>query len=1636
MKTFLLSLYNYKKLLYNVIIHVKEDFVMKRILAILLCTMMLLPQFMSIYSVQAVSMYADTASNKETVSTRAGTTYTGDVILAFNPSTSTTNKKVTGTSSSMDSALKSSDSSLAKKDGVKSESNAEPYPVYLSKPVTEKEQKALSEQMKKGSVGTKVTYSVGTLKTWTLSNLATNADYTLQFKCIAIGEYCNIWTPTSSSYSPITAAQAQLGLSEFDANYPKMREAFGEYYNPDGSGKVNILYYDIQDEYTQNGSGAFTAGYFYPKDMLSSSNNSAILHIDTYPLIPSKGFEGSYSTMTHELQHMINYSVAGKQMDTWLNECMSMAAEELIYYNSSVPNRISQWNDASYPNFHLGRSFFNWDNTLGSYAIQCLFGQYLRAQTGGYTVFSQILDNYASGMTASSSVVNALTGTALGGFSISNLILRFRVALLLKQPTGIFGFMGDTRFDEVKKLTVPPSYNATIYGCGGVLIQTTSGSYTVPTGASSGMVYVGVSLDGEITSMSTNIITTHTVTFKDGLTDETIETQTVERAKDAVLPEPPVHEGHVFSCWDSDGKHIIADTTITAIYDANVFTVTFIDGVTGAVIGTQTVAGGHDASLPSSPSHPGYTFLGWSSDGRNITGSTEITAQYAPISVTGIRLDKSTAKIYDKQLTTVQLSASVIPSDALNRTITWSSSDTSVAAVYASGLVTAVAPGTAVITATAQDGGFTASCTVTVEKWDFKIYESFENGLGSGWVCLDEDGDGHNWFVSDNTYSKVYDGGNCITSSSYDNDTGTPLTPDNWLVSPAFFATPDTVLSWVDIGQDPNYCDENYKVYVLPENYTDLSEAQLIWSGTSTQSYRTLSVSLSDYAGARIKVAFRHCDVTDMYYLNLDLITVRGSETMPDCVVTFVDGLTGQVIETQTVSYGSDAQMPSAPAHVGYTFSGWDDNGKKITSDRTITANYRLNTYIVTFVELNGRMFWTEEVAHGEDVEFPTAIPDFEGYTFVGWDNDGKNITSDITIRALYEKIKYTVTFVDGYTDEVISQATVEYGSDAVFPAAPEHYGYEFTGWDDLGFCIMEDRVITACYERIMPKIIAEPEDAVVEMGETAYAFVTAEGEGLTYQWYGRDVGQPDFWKSSICTDTYFVKLVKGKSSRQVYCVITDAYGDSVTTRTVTLTAKAPDGYSFGITEQPESAYVDPGETVYVNLTAEGEGLKYTWYICDAGADAFTLSSIKTATYATVMNDVRNGRRLYCVVTDKNGYTEQSVTVTIGYNYPEGYAAPVITVQPEDVYVDVNETAVTSFTAEGTELTYQWYILNPGETEWIMSSLRSNTYYVTMIPSKSGRQIKCVVTDKFGAQAETDVVTLNMIIPDDYAAPVITVQPEDVCVEVGETAITYIEADGTDLTYQWYLKDPGSSEWIKSSLTSEIYSVRMIPSKDGRQIKCVVTDKYGAQTETDIATLTMTAPDGYVVPTIVTQPMDVTVNEGEVAITYFTAEGYELTYQWYLKEAGSNVWTRSSIKTDTYYVTMVPAKNGRQLKCVITDKYGLTAETNVVTLRMNPPEGYTGPVIISQPEDCTVPYGEQATSTVVAEGYGLTYQWYGKDPGGNVFMSSLRGSTYYVAMVPEKSGREIYCVITDAFGFSITTRTATLRMADNLNQTV
>ena len=94
------------------------------------------------------------------------------------------------------------------------------------------------------------------------------------------------------------------------------------------------------------------------------------------------------------------------------------------------------------------------------------------------------------------------------------------------------------------------------------------------------------------------------------------------------------------------------------------------------------------------------------------SATCSVTVSKKVIAVTSVTLDKPSASL--KVGETVTLTATVKPDDATDKTVTWNTSDASIATVDANGKVTAVKEGTATITAKA--GEKTATCKVTVSK--------------------------------------------------------------------------------------------------------------------------------------------------------------------------------------------------------------------------------------------------------------------------------------------------------------------------------------------------------------------------------------------------------------------------------------------------------------------------------------------------------------------------------------------------------------------------------------------------------------------------------------------------------------------------------------------------------------------------------------------------------------------------------------------------------------------------------------------------------------------------------------------------------------------------------------------------------
>lgn len=224
----------------------------------------------------------------------------------------------------------------------------------------------------------------------------------------------------------------------------------------------------------------------------------------------------------------------------------------------------------------------------------------------------------------------------------------------------------------------------------------------------------------------------------------------------------------------------------------------------------------------------------------------------------------------------------------------------------------------------------------------------------------------------------------------------------------------------------------------------------------------TLSLQKEGYTGRLYRDAdFLKPLTKDSKVKNGDTVYVKW--TINKYTVTFMDG--EKVLRAYTnVPHGDTVTAPEVPEKDGKTFSKWDKDFSKVTSDLTINAVYDVDTFTVTFKD-------GEKVLETQTVEYEAAAtaPDTarlsppEGMHFAKWDKDFSKVTEDIEVSAVYEFNKYTVTFKNGET--TIKVVEVKHGDPATPPNVFDTPTEKFVGWDKSFDNVTSDLIVNAKFE-------------------------------------------------------------------------------------------------------------------------------------------------------------------------------------------------------------------------------------------------------------------------------------------------------------------------------------------------------------------------------------------------------------------------------------------------------------------------------------------------------------------------------------------------------------------------------------------
>lgn len=424
----------------------------------------------------------------------------------------------------------------------------------------------------------------------------------------------------------------------------------------------------------------------------------------------------------------------------------------------------------------------------------------------------------------------------------------------------------------------------------------------------------------------------------------------------------------------------------------------------------------------------------------------------------------------------------------------------------------------------------------------------------------------------------------------------------------------------------------------------------------------TLSLQKEGYTGRLYRDAdFLKPLTKDSKVKNGDTVYVKW--TINKYTVTFMDG--EKVLKAYTnVPHGDTVTAPEVPEKDGKTFSKWDKDFSKVTSDLTINAVYDVNTFTVKFKD-------GEKVLETQTVEYEAAAtaPDTarlsppEGMHFAKWDKDFSKVTEDIEVSAVYELNVYTVIFKNGET--TLKTEMVKHGSAATPPNVYDTATKKFVGWDKSFDNVTSDLIVNAKFETKKFTLTFINFDgttvytAEVEYGasidshfETADSAATYDTKILDYDgWYKADGTRIDELDLPTMPAENFTLTLKLR-------LMDSAIGD--------FKVNTPADFTFTESSTAEfSVMPNKGTTLYAGVT-----YKYIWTINkdnvfykteETAVPSLTLQNLAAGEYLATVKIVASmencgsvekeftaGETLIVSRADISGITVTGVTMTYG----------------------------------------------------------------------------------------------------------------------------------------------------------------------------------------------------------------------------------------------------------------------------------------------------------------------------------------------------------------------------------------------------
>lgn len=673
------------------------------------------------------------------------------------------------------------------------------------------------------------------------------------------------------------------------------------------------------------------------------------------------------------------------------------------------------------------------------------------------------------------------------------------------------------------------------------------------------------------------------------------------------------------------------------------------------------------------------------------------------------------------------------------------------------------------------------------------------------------------------------------------------------------------------------------------ENKPSLNETYITYPSDGYEYWAEVTYKLAD-SNSEVVCESNHITIT--FHEEAYSLTVKGGKIQ--------NAPAGQ--ETNgDYEQGTDITVTADDAQKGWIFAGWkatDSTDKEVTLENT-----DLSKKTITFAMPESDLTLTAEYVQ---VTEPTLT-------------GPENVTVKDGEKAIFS---VTVDYPDAYQAEDFSYqwqekagASAEYqdieGANAssyeITKVSQSMDGYQYrcvvvptlNGVEQKAITSSEATLTVSEEPPVSDALIkTQPSSVRVQEGDEAKFTVTAEAsEGctLSYEWQQKD--SDGTWKKAGSDASYTIKQVtKEMDGRMFRCIVTETTEDGSEGRTetsneVTLTvSETPQSTGtvtvVGGTADKES--YEPGDTVKIRATIP-DGQKFSEWKADKDDIQFEDASSSSTSFKMPDRD--------------------SVTVTAVFK--DGYKIE-ITGQPENVSVPAGGNATFKVSASSSyEMVYEWKAdYNDGKG---FQTVGAGPEYTVenVVSSLNGARYQCIIT-----------LVENRDISVTSSAAVLTVEAPDYTVKVNSgTASVTSTKPGETITIKANAA-PDGQEFLKWTVINGRVNLA-----DPSSMETTFTMPSG-----DVE-LTATYQKKLAVPTITSQPEDVTVTAGTSARFRVEVSGEELSYQWKVDKTDGNGYADISGATSAGYTVYTEdgSMNGYKYKCEVKNRAG-SAESKEAVL--------------------------------------------------------------------------------------------------------